>query len=467
MYEWYDVVVVGGRVAGAALATHVVRRGFSALVVERAAFPSDTLSTHLFQRTPSLDRLGVTDQLLATGAPLLTEFRLRMDDLDLSQEHPDLAMLSVRRRILDPILLDNAGKAGADVVLRTRVIGLLGDGGRVTGVRIRDADRNERDVRARVVVGADGRTSTVARLVGARRYNVTDSERSGACAYYEGVEPAPVLHFYTQGPDYFIGNSTDSGLFLAIVLWSARDYPRYKDPAGSGFDASVAGCRPLAKVLGGAQRTRAPLFIAKWQGYFRESAGPGWALVGDAGHFKDPAPGQGISDALRQAEHLGEAIARGIETHTVETHLAAYWRWRDADAAEMYWWAREFGRGGRQSPVIRELFAGIARDPQALRATHEIVFHQRRPFRVLSPPRVVAATGRLLLSGSTPRGEVLAETKALALQDFRRRRLTRHPRFEPPGQPAQPPERPGQPAQPPERPDQPAQPAEPPARPGG
>src|SRR5438132_10303530 len=79
VHEHYDVVVVGGRVAGAALAAHVVRRGYSALVVERAAFPSDTLSTHVFQNLEVLERLGVLDRLLATGAPLLTEFRLRMD----------------------------------------------------------------------------------------------------------------------------------------------------------------------------------------------------------------------------------------------------------------------------------------------------------------------------------------------------------------------------------------------------
>jgi flavin-dependent dehydrogenase len=436
MYEWYDVVIVGGRVAGSALAAHVTRRGYSALVVERAAFPSDTLSTHLFQRTPSLEHLGVMERLLATGAPLLTEFRLRLDDIDLSQDHPDLAMLSVRRHLLDPILLQAAVEAGADAMTRSRVIGLLTDGPRVTGVRLRDAQRRETEVRARVVVGADGRNSTVARLVGARRYNVTESERGGACAYYEGVEPSPVLHFYAQGPDYFVGSSTDSGLFVAIALWSRQDYRRYNDPRGSGFDASVATCAPLARVLSGARRTRSPLFIARWQGYFRESAGPGWALVGDAGHFKDPTPGQGISDALRQSEHLAEALCHGIETHTVEQQLRHWWRWRDADAAEVYWWAQEMARSGAQLPLVREMFRGIATDPRRLRDTHEIVFHCRRPYRVFTPPRVLAAAGRLLLSGTVPRREVLAETKTLVIRDVQRRRRTRHPVYEanrPPG----------------------------------
>lgn len=454
MYERYDVVIVGGRVAGAALATHIARRGYSALVVERATFPSDTLSTHLFQRSPSLDSLGVTDRLLATGAPLLTEFRLHLDALDLSLEHPDLAMLNIRRRVLDPILLSNAQEAGAEILTRARVIGLLRDGPFVTGVRLRDADRNEIDVRARVVVGADGRNSTVGRLVGARRYNVTDSERAGACAYYEGVEPSHAFHFFAQGPNFYLGASTDSGLFLAIALWSRKDYERYKSPSGDGFEASMATCKPMAKLLAGARRTRPPLFISRWQGYFRESAGPGWVLVGDAGHFKDPTPGQGISDAFRQAERLAELVCHGIETHTVEAQLKAWWRWRDRDAAEMYWWAREMGRAGPQLPLIKELFRGLGSDPRSLRALHEVVFHRRRPYRVMSPPRVLAATGRLLIAGDVGRVEVARELRMLVTRDFRRRLRTRRPAYESGRAPGDGPELAGQSDQPPS-PDQP------------
>ncbi|HEU5003016.1 MAG TPA: NAD(P)/FAD-dependent oxidoreductase [Actinomycetota bacterium] len=428
--EHYDAIIVGGRVAGASLATHIVQQGYSALVVERAAFPRDTLSTHIFQNLDTLERLGVLDRLLATGAPLLTEFRLRMDGLDLSQDHDDLPMLAVRRRVLDPILLDRAARAGADVLSPARVTGLLSNGARVTGVRLRDPGRREREIHARVVVGADGRTSTVARLVGARRYNVTRSERSGGFAYFEGVEPGPVFHFYVEGTDYFLGYSTDSGLFLASMMWGSPDFRRYHDADGTAFDAALATCRPLAKALAGGRRIRPPVFIGGWEGYFREAAGPGWVLVGDAGHFKDPAPGQGISDALRQAEGLAAAICRGIETHTLPAQLKAWWRWRDWDAAEMYWWAREFGRGGRQSPVIAEMLRAMAGSPRALRATHEIVFHRRRPFRVFTPPRVAAAATRLLVAGSLPRGQVLAETRTLVRRDLERRYRTRRPKYE-------------------------------------
>lgn len=430
MFERYDVVIVGGRVAGASLAAHVVQRGFSALVLERAEFPSDTLSTHLFQNIECLERLGVLDRLLASGAPLLSDWRVHLDDIDLSQSHPDLAMLNVRRRILDPILLERAAELGADTATRARVTALLRDGRRVTGVRFLDAERTEHEVRARVVVGADGRNSTVARLVGARRYNVTDSARSGACAYYEGVDAPAAFQFFAQGGDLFIGTPGDNGLFLAVALWSAGDFPRYRAPDGEGFEASLATCAPLAELLAGARRTRAPLFIRKWQGYFRESAGPGWALVGDAGHFKDPTPGQGISDALRQAENLAKAICRGLETHQMESYLRHWAQWRDRDAAEMYWWAAEMGRAGHQPAVVVEIFRRLAASPKGVRALHDIIYHRRQPYAVFTPPRAMAAAGRLLLRGGVPRREVIAQTRTLAVRDFQRRWRTHRPVYE-------------------------------------
>ena len=430
MHEHYDVVVVGGRIAGATLAAHVARHGMGVCVLERAAFPSDTLSTHLFQYLAGFERLGVLDALLATGAPLLTELRLQADGVDLAQEHPDLAMLNVRRRVLDPILLEAAAAAGADVALRTRVVGLLRNERRVTGVQIEDPDGRPSEIQARVVIGADGRNSTVAKLVGARRYNVTDNERAGGLGYYEGVEPEGVLHFYVAGSTYFIGSSTDNGLFMASVYFDKDQQSRWRDADGTAFEQGLATCAPFAERLRGAIRLGRPQFASRWQGFFRESAGPGWALVGDAGHFKDPAPGQGIADAVRQAERLADLVCYGIDTHTLGDQLARWVRWRDRDAAETYWWARDFGRAGPQSPVVVEMFRALARTPGGIRAGHEVAFHLRRPYRVFSPLRAAAATGRLLARGETPRGKVLAELATLSGRDLQRRWRTHRPVYE-------------------------------------
>lgn len=428
MNEHYDVIVVGGRVAGASLAAHVARRGMGVCVVERAEFPSDTLSTHLFQNLDGLERLGVMDALLATGAPPLTEFRLQVDDVDLTQDHPDLAMLNIRRRVLDPILLDNAAAAGADVALRTRVTGLLHDERRVTGVRIEDAEGRPSEIRARLVVGADGRNSTVGRLVGARRYNVTNSERAGGVAYYEGVEAQPILYFSIVGSTYFIGASSDHGVFMAAAYYDKADHPRFRAP--HGFEEAFAGTSTFAPLLGGATLPSPPQFASRWQGFFREAAGPGWALVGDAGHFKDPAPGQGIADAIRQAERLAEYTCYGIDTHSLSDQLAKWWQWRDRDAAEMYWWAREFGRAGVQSPVVVEMFRSLAANPRTLHAAHAVAFHQQRPFRIFSPVRASGAAARLLVRGGTPRGQVLSDLASLGARDMARRWRTHRPVYE-------------------------------------
>jgi flavin-dependent dehydrogenase len=426
--ELYDVVVVGGRVAGAALAAHVARRGMGVCVLERAEFPSDTLSTHVFQDLDGFERLGVMERLLATGAPLLTEFRLKVDEVDLTQDHPDLAMLNIRRRVLDPILLDNAAAAGADVALRTRVVGLLHDERRVTGVRIEDPDGRPSEIRARVVIGADGRNSTVARLVGARRYNVTRNERAGGLAYYEGVEPHGVFHLSIVGSTFFIGSSSDSGLFMASAYYDKADHRRFRTP--HAFEDALATCPPFASLLTGATLTAPPQFASRWEGFFRESAGPGWALVGDAGHFKDPAPGQGIADAVRQAERLAESVCYGIDTHSLGDQLARWWRWRDHDAAEMYWWAREYGRAGVQSPLMVEMFRSLAANPRTLRAAHAIAWHQQRPFRIFSPVRASTAAARLLARGGTPRGKVVANLLTLGGRDFQRRWRTHRPVYE-------------------------------------
>jgi flavin-dependent dehydrogenase len=426
--ELYDVVVVGGRVAGAALAAHVARRGMGVCVLERADFPSDTLSTHVFQDLDGFERLGVMERLLATGAPLLTEFRLKVDEVDLTQDHPDLAMLNIRRRVLDPILLDNAAAAGADVALRTRVVGLLHDERRVTGVRIEDPDGRPSEIRARVVIGADGRNSTVARLVGARRYNVTRNERAGGLAYYEGVEPHGVFHLSILGSTFFIGSSSDSGLFMASAYYDKADHRRFRTP--HAFEDALATCPPFASLLTGATLTAPPQFASRWEGFFRESAGPGWALVGDAGHFKDPAPGQGIADAVRQAERLAESVCYGIDTHSLGDQLARWWRWRDHDAAEMYWWAREYGRAGVQSPLMVEMFRRLAANPRTLRAAHAIAWHQQRPFRIFSPVRASTAAARLLARGGTPRGKVVANLLTLGGRDFQRRWRTHRPVYE-------------------------------------
>lgn len=430
MVERFDAIVVGARVAGAPLATHLARQGLKVCLLDRARFPSDTLSTHIFQDLPALQRLGVLDRLLETGAPLLNEVRIVMDEIEMSGAYPDLPMLCVRRPVLDQILVDNAIRAGADVRTRTRVTDLVTEGRRVCGVLTTSAGRPS-ELAASIVVGADGRNSTVAQLVGARRYNVTESEVAGGWAYYEAVNPqTSAIYFGRLEERQFAACPTDGGLYIVISIGPRSAFPAMQGGDGAGFDRSVEYCTDLAPVLAGARRVTKPILVARWQGYFRESAGPSWALVGDAGHFKDPTPGQGISDALRQAEHLARFIATGLRTGSLDDQLRAYWRWRDEDAAEKYWWAQDLGRGGVLSPLVKEMFRGISRDPDAVRALYEVFFHLRPPSKAFTPARMLGACGRLLLRGHGRRREILAEAISMIQLGRARERLNKHPQFE-------------------------------------
>ena len=318
----YDVLIVGARCAGAPLAALLARAGARVALVERASVPSDTLSSHLFEADALafLDRLGVIEPLLATGAPLVNHTDTRVEDLRLAMALPQLpgdvgGMISVRRHLLDPLLAGAAEEAGAEVMTGLTVSGLLEDRGRVTGVRARGAGENgagksgEIQLRARLTVGADGRHSTIAKLCGARPYNVTPNRRLLYWAYFEGADPGPRPTFLSHRWDdrFILGIPSDSGLYQ-VLLWPEKDEREHfgADPQAA-FLAHARTCEPIADALQSARPVGKVLGAVHWEGFFREAAGPGWVLSGDAGHFKSPSPGRGIGDAFLQADSLATA----------------------------------------------------------------------------------------------------------------------------------------------------------------
>ncbi len=437
MHAAFDVVVVGARCAGSPLATLLAREGLSVALVDRAAFPSDTLSTHIFQNEGAkvLERLGVLDKVLASGAPWIEGNDARIDDLrtaDPLPRRPDDpgAWLCVRRPLLDALLVQAAAEAGAEVHTSTRVSGVVERDGRVAGVRV-SGEGGERLLGATLVVGADGRGSAVARSTGARSYNLIPGQRFGIWAYYEGAtwSPPATLFFHRWEDELVIGCPADSGLFLVVVIPPLERLPRFRAGPEEFFDAHVAACEPVADVVDGGHRVGKLQAVLRWTGYFRESAGPGWALVGDAGHFKDPTAGQGISDALRQADRLASAIVAGIgATTSLDDAMAEWWRWRDDDAAEMAWFAGDLGRAGPVPPVLVEIVSELAGKGE-MSAFLEVLNHRAKPSEVLTPARLASATGRLLKSGKHPRRQIVRQTKDILTEEVRRQRLNRHPSY--------------------------------------
>jgi hypothetical protein len=167
--------------------------------------------------------------------------------------------------------------------------------------------------------------------------------------------------------------------------------------------------------------------MANMRGFFRQSAGPGWVLVGDAGHFKDPTPGQGIADALRQAERLAREIERALGGGNggPDDVLRAWWRWRDEDAWEMYWFADDLGARGPTPPLRREVQRRIAADPDLTTATVRVFNHELRPSEVYTPAFSLSTLAAALRRRRGQRRAILRETRELVRSEVCHRRAAR------------------------------------------
>jgi 2-polyprenyl-6-methoxyphenol hydroxylase-like FAD-dependent oxidoreductase len=439
MNDRFDVVIVGGRCAGSPLATFLRRAGLSVCIVDQAAFPSDTLSTHMFQLSgiEVLQKLGVLGELLECGAPPIVDTFMKFEDADLSgppRLRPGdipIPMLCVRRITLDALLVKAATEAGVDMRLQRRVIGLHERDGRVAGVRIVDREGRQSTIEADLVVGADGRLSTIARLTGARRYHVTTSERISTWAYFQNV-PAMErgkVFYYRKGDDFVVAAPADNGHFIA-ALCPSIDYldSSYRTDSDGWYKRTISRCEPVADLLANAERVTKFRGLTRFEGFFREASGPGWVLAGDAGHFKDPTPGQGISDALRQVEKLAEAIARGFSNPARrDEELRKWWRWRDRDAIQHYWFASDVGKRGPISPVLLEILRGLSRDEESRKDFLDIFIHRIYPRELFGASALAGAITRMLLDPRKRPGAI-AESMRVLREELGRRKQGLFPR---------------------------------------
>jgi 2-polyprenyl-6-methoxyphenol hydroxylase-like FAD-dependent oxidoreductase len=423
--ESFDVIVVGGRCAGAPLATMLARAGLRVCVVDKDSFPSDTLSTNAIQPTGVrvLDRLGVLDALLELAPPMVRARILFDGDVAIVDDVAGITgapVIGVRRHLMDQILLDAAAEAGAEVRTDTAVTGLVEDRGRVAGVTTPSGE-----LRAALVVGADGRQSAVAKLVGATEYCPTPNGRLFMWTFYE-ADPTNGEMWLGKIDDYaYLVTPTDHGLTLVGACPSIDRRDEARGNREAVYEEGVRGWPELHAGVQGARREGPVHTMANMHGFFRVSAGPGWALVGDAGHFKDPTPGQGIADALRQAEKLAGSIERALGGGNPDPILKEWWRWRDEDAWEMYWFAHDMGAPGPTPPVLRQVQRRIAADPELLTATMRVFNHELRPSEVFTPAFSLRTIAQALRRGRGERRAILSEVGTVAGNEIRRRRMRR------------------------------------------
>jgi 2-polyprenyl-6-methoxyphenol hydroxylase-like FAD-dependent oxidoreductase len=427
MADSFDVVVVGGRCAGAPLATMLCRSGLRVCVVDKDRFPSDTLSTHGIQPTgvSVLERLGILESLLEVAPPMLRGRMVfdgavvEIDDIVAIAGAP---VLSVRRTTLDQILQDAAAEAGAEIRTGTAVTGLLTENGRVTGV-----ETSTGELRAPLVVGADGTRSAVARMVGAREYQRTENGRIFMWAYYEADPTGGEMWIGKLDDHAYLAMPTDGGLCLVAACPSIDRREEVRADRQAVYEAGVRGWPELHAGVADAAQAGPVQTMANMHGYFRESAGPGWVLVGDAGHFKDPTPGQGIADALRQAERLAEAIVGGLGGGDGEAdrRLREWWHWRDEDAWEMYWFAHDTGAAGPTPPILLQAQRRIAADPELAASTVRIFNHELSPSQVFTPGFSLTTILQTLRHGRGERAAILREAAQVLADEVRRRRARR------------------------------------------
>jgi 2-polyprenyl-6-methoxyphenol hydroxylase-like FAD-dependent oxidoreductase len=329
----HDIIVVGARCAGAGTALLLARAGLDVLVLDRAPATGDTLSTHALLRAGVLQlaRWGVLDRVVSAGTPPVrrSTFHLADGDVPISiKPYAGVdAFYAPRRSVLDAILVDEARAAGAAVVLGVRVTGLLRDGDRVTGVRTVDAAGRAATATARIVVGADGRDSTVAGAVESTTYRLATAASDVAYGYVTGVPADGYRWWFRRGRSAGLipTNGGEHCLFVAghpAVLGDGA-------PGPGLVGAALAVAPELREVIEPTRPVRGSRRHAGRPGYLRRPWGPGWALVGDAGYLKDPITAHGMSDALRDAELLARAIVELHEGAAEDAALGGYHELRD------------------------------------------------------------------------------------------------------------------------------------------
>jgi flavin-dependent dehydrogenase len=435
----HDVIIVGARCAGSSLATLLARAGLNVAVVEQATFPRTTLSSHLIEADGLLflKRLGVLEAVQKTGVRFMQQTDTRLNDLRIVTGWPlrfdDVGGAAfLRRHLLDSILADGAAEAGADVRMGTKVVEVLWDRQRVSGVRVQH-EGSETRLHAPLVVGADGRNSTVAYMCGARKYNINPNERSYYFTFFEGADPAycDLFVFHRWGDRMVWAGPADSGLYLVGVSPEMHERDYFRRNTEEGLLAHMRSCEPTAKALAGAHIATKIFGITKFDGYFRQASGRGWVLAGDAGHFKDPSAGRGIGDAFIQVEALAPAIVSGLGGSGgpgggLDAMLRRWAEWRDRRFEGHYWLATQLGMAGTFPTMIPEAVRRL-QERGELDRFFDLFSHRSRYYDVFPLRDVGLATGRLLRSGTCKRAPLVKEAITLLAREPRRRWINRHP----------------------------------------
>ena len=354
----YDAIIVGARCGGSPAAMLLARKGYRVLLLDKSHFPSDIMSTHYVQPpgVARMQRWGILDRLRATTAPPITKVTVTFGEMTFSPPVPEgeapPEAWCPRRIVLDKILVDAAVEAGAELREGFSVKELVFDGDRVAGVR-GGANGSVVEERAKIVIGADGLHSLVAKAVQAPEYNTIPSLTYGYYAYWSGVPcTGAELYFADAGLLMF---KTNDGCVCAGVGGPIEGFHEFRKDVEGNYERHMRSAgEPGERILAGKRESRY-LGTADQPNYFRKPYGPGWALVGDAGYHRDFITGLGITDAFRDAELLANAIDDGFSGRKpLEDALGAYEAERNDIATPLYEFTTSLAK--MEEPPSPELF---------------------------------------------------------------------------------------------------------------
>ena len=352
MSKDYDAIIVGARCAGSPTAMLLARKGYRVLLLDKATFPSDTMSTHLIHPpgVAALKRWGLLERLEATGCPPIGSYLFDFGPIAISgSPRPadgNAVALCPRRIVLDELLVEAAVAAGAELREGFAVEEVLIDDGRVTGVRGHTKGGETVIERSRVVIGADGKHSLVAKAVRPQQYNEVPTLEAAYYTYWSGL-PTDGYETYIRAEDGrgFGVLATHDDLTCVIVGWPRAQFEANRKDVEGTYMRSFELVPEFAERVRGATREARFVGTGDQPNFFRKPYGPGWALVGDAGYHKDPITAQGISDAFRDAEALAAALDDAFAgRRQYEETMAGYQRARDEASLPMFELTCEFAK---------------------------------------------------------------------------------------------------------------------------
>jgi 2-polyprenyl-6-methoxyphenol hydroxylase-like FAD-dependent oxidoreductase len=367
----YDAIVVGARCAGSPTAMLLARKGYRVLVVDRATFPSDTISTHVLHPmgVSALSRWGLADRLIATGCPPIRTYSYDFGPFKIAGS-PGTAQSPAaycpRRIVLDKLLVAAAAESGAEIREAFTVDAIVIENGRVVGIKGHGKGGAEVTERARIVIGADGRQSIVADAVKPERYNERPQLLAAYYTYWSDLPIDGRFDTYIRPHRGFAAAPTHDGLTLTVGGWPYAEFDANKKDVEGNFLKMFDAIPEFAEQVRRAKRA-APFAGAAVPNYFRKPYGPGWALVGDAAYNKDPITAQGITDAFRDAEHLATAVDQVFtNTRTFDDVMSENQRSRDAHVTAMYEFTCQLAMMEPPPRELQHVLAAIQGNQQAM-----------------------------------------------------------------------------------------------------